>query len=576
VATGAIDPATGVPSYYEDSNGTRLELCLAPDVNCPAAPTASEFAASDGSGEGFYQQANVTMAPGLGKEIAIDMDLEAAHAGPGAGQEITFGRVQVAMTAMEPNSDYTITYPYGSGVWHTDANGDIAGNDRTVQRHQLGCVVPPACDFGIALGSEIGPFMQWDPSVSVPPADHVGDGATPHAIVGPAVTAVTVSGPGIVGSISNNQFTLMGRLASPPAPVFFAAPGSGSFGTQRVGSTTTRSIQIRNNGLAAMPAFDTVAVSGAGFATSADGCGGVALDSGASCSVDVNFTPGANGAHTGSLVLTENGTPHTIALSGSGAQSGLSASPGIMNFFSELVGTTGAERALTITNTGLLPLNVTGATISGPNAAEFAITTNTCTSVAAGANCTIGMRFFPTAGGTRNATLTLTTDAPGSPHSVPLTGSGTAIPAVGATTAGGATTAAGTTTATGTTAADATGTGAGAGAAATARPALVLKSLGLAPRIKRSKAQKSGLRLTMRLPDGTEIVKINVYRKIGKTAKLLSSGLRAPSTAGQYRVSLNQATLRRLLKKGNYEVQVTPGYSKSELGKTTKASFKVV
>ena len=31
-----------------------------------------------------------------------------------------------------------------------------------------------------------------------------------------------------------------------------------------------------------------------------------------------------------------------------------------------------------------------------------------------------------------------------------------------------------------------------------------------------------------------------------------------------------------LVKKGNYEVQVTPGYSKSELGKTTKASFKVV
>jgi len=167
---------------------------------------------------------------------------------------------------------------------------------------------------------------------------------------------------------------------------------------------------------------------------------------------------------------------------------------------------------------------------------------------------------------------TITSPAPPPPPPPPPV----ITPGGGATTAaGGATTSGGATTAGATTASTATASAAD-GAAALVRPVLALKSLGLAPRIKQSKAQKSGLRLTMRLPDGTEIVKLNVYRKIGKTSKLLSSGLRAPSTAGQYRVSLNQATLRRLLTKGTYEVQVTPGYSKSELGKTTKGSFKVV
>jgi hypothetical protein len=146
----------------------------------------------------------------------------------------------------------------------------------------------------------------------------------------------------------------------------------------------------------------------------------------------------------------------------------------------------------------------------------------------------------------------------------------------GTTTAGG-----GSTTSAGTTATAGTTTGAEAAVAVavagSARPALVLKSLGVAPRIKQSKARKSGLRLVMRLPGGTEVVKINVYRRTSKGLQLLSSGLKAPSSAaGVYRVAQDHAALRRLLTKGSYEVQVTPGYSRSELGKTTKAGFKVV
>jgi hypothetical protein len=80
----------------------------------------------------------------------------------------------------------------------------------------------------------------------------------------------------------------------------------------------------------------------------------------------------------------------------------------------------------------------------------------------------------------------------------------------------------------------------------------------------------------MRLADGTEIVKINVYRRTAAGLKLLSSGYKAPSAAGLYRVTQNHAQLRRLLTRGTYEVQVTPGYGKTELGTTARASFKVV
>jgi hypothetical protein len=112
---------------------------------------------------------------------------------------------------------------------------------------------------------------------------------------------------------------------------------------------------------------------------------------------------------------------------------------------------------------------------------------------------------------------------------------------------------------------------------ASSKPTLALKALGLSPRIKLNSAKKRGLRLSMRIPSGTQIIKLNVYRKTNKGLTLLSSGYKvAPSSVGVAHVAQNQPALRRLLKKGDYQVQVTPGYSKSELGTTSKASFKVV
>lgn len=111
----------------------------------------------------------------------------------------------------------------------------------------------------------------------------------------------------------------------------------------------------------------------------------------------------------------------------------------------------------------------------------------------------------------------------------------------------------------------------------TSRPALALRQLGLAPVVKQRRAQKRGLRLSVRVPAGAAVIKVNVYRKTRRGLKLLSSGFRvAPTSAGASHVAQNQPALRRRLTRGSYQVQVTPGYSRSELGKTSKASFKIV
>ncbi|HTN24867.1 MAG TPA: chitobiase/beta-hexosaminidase C-terminal domain-containing protein [Solirubrobacteraceae bacterium] len=170
----------------------------------------------------------------------------------------------------------------------------------------------------------------------------------------------------------------------------------------------------------------------------------------------------------------------------------------------------------------------------------------------------------------------------------PAGGGGTPPAGGGGTPAGGGGTpaaGAGGTPAAGTGGTPAAGAGAAAGAGITAasgttataaKPRLVLRQLGVAPRIKQSKARKSGLRITMRVPAGTEVVRINVYRRTAKGLTLLSSGFKAPAAAGLYRVTQSHAALRRQLTKGSYEVQVAPGYGRTQLGSTSKATFKVV
>ncbi|MEA2129262.1 MAG: hypothetical protein QOJ85_2153 [Solirubrobacteraceae bacterium] len=108
------------------------------------------------------------------------------------------------------------------------------------------------------------------------------------------------------------------------------------------------------------------------------------------------------------------------------------------------------------------------------------------------------------------------------------------------------------------------------------RPKLALTSLRTAARMSQSTARKRGLRLTLGLPTGTEIVRIQVYRRTAKGLTLLSDGYKAPSAAGLYRVSQSHAQLRRLLRRGSYEVRVTPGYAKNDLGVTRRVSLKIV
>jgi hypothetical protein len=147
------------------------------------------------------------------------------------------------------------------------------------------------------------------------------------------------------------------------------------------------------------------------------------LDSGQTCDIQVTFTPSIRGFIAGTLYINDDaaGNPHTASLSGTGIAAVVQFSTTYLQFSERAVGTTSPAQSVTLTNIGDVALNF---------AQPIAITgdfaqTNTCgSSLAVNASCTFQVTFTPTAVSGRSGQLTITDDAPGSPHAISLSGTG--------------------------------------------------------------------------------------------------------------------------------------------------------
>jgi len=121
------------------------------------------------------------------------------------------------------------------------------------------------------------------------------------------------------------------------------------------------------------------------------------------------------------------GSPQKATLSATAVISAPNAtlSSTSLTFSAQAIGTTSPAKSVTLKNTGTASLTITSIAIAGTNAGDFAQTHNCGSSLAAGASCSISVRFKPTASGTRSAALAITDNAAGSPQKVTLTGIGT-------------------------------------------------------------------------------------------------------------------------------------------------------
>lgn len=99
-------------------------------------------------------------------------------------------------------------------------------------------------------------------------------------------------------------------------------------------------------------------------------------------------------------------------------------SAGSLTFNSQNMGSPSAAKSVTLSNTGNAALTISAIALMGVNSGDFA-QTNTCgLSLAVGANCALNVTFTPGATGARNASLSVTDNATGSPQMVSLVGTG--------------------------------------------------------------------------------------------------------------------------------------------------------
>jgi hypothetical protein len=230
-----------------------------------------------------------------------------------------------------------------------------------------------------------------------------------------ASLVITSDAPGSPHMVAlSGKGTLVGVLVT-------LSPTSLAFGNQRVG--TTSAPQTVTYGLLTGTVLNITSIVASGDFAQTNNCGS-SLAAGQNCTINVTFTPTAGGARVGAITITDDapGSPRIVSLSGTGtAGPAVSLAPTSVNFPGNPLNLDCPSKDVTLTNTGDAPLAITSIVVS----ASFSETHTCGTSVAAGASCKISVKFHPPGLGTTAGTLTITSDAPGSPHTVALSGTGT-------------------------------------------------------------------------------------------------------------------------------------------------------
>jgi YVTN family beta-propeller protein len=325
-----------------------------------------------------------------------------------------------------------VTDASGLSVGSVSPGTDIAGIPGSSYSRDF----PLADDTGssLTLGDPTGIKTAFIPAPSAGPytvtATGTASGPYTLAIRGVAtdgsVQQATVSGTASVGSTSQYQISYIPTPGIPvtatPLPGVTLSVTALTFGSQGIGiASQTQAVTLTNSGVGPL-AISGIAIQGDFDQTNSCGTG---VAAGANCTINVSFKPTATGPLTGSLTITDNnngvaGSTQVVSLTGTGTGAVVSSSPSSLTFSAQLSGSTSPAQAVTLTNAGNATLTVSGITASG----DFS-QTNTCgASVSTGAKCDVSVTFKPTAGGTRTGTLSISDNAPGSPQTVALSGTG--------------------------------------------------------------------------------------------------------------------------------------------------------
>jgi hypothetical protein len=251
----AVDPGPYQPqigefaSWYQDSHGRTLDLCLSRNVSsriagAPGAPAyMCTLAVAPGvfddtlplhfpdnfPDEAFWFMGDAAITdPASGIDLTYVSAIEAAFSGgdPVPGDQISFARIRIRVDVPAPGI-YTITHPYGVDVFDVTA-ADFGTTGRRAINMTRDVGIGAAKTYGGALQGDIGPFLRSTkgPYVEVNPDGgsdtFIGDPNLSEPVTGSPFNTnfVRVEGPNGI-DVSTNLFAVSGKLSKVvlPTPV---------------------------------------------------------------------------------------------------------------------------------------------------------------------------------------------------------------------------------------------------------------------------------------------------------------------------------------------------------------------
>ena len=224
----------------------------------------------------------------------------------------------------------------------------------------------------------------------------------------PALNSITVSG----GRLDVNN-----ALRDCTAPVG-VSPGSIAFGRQVVNTASAPKLVTLTNRQTTTLNVSGITIEG-DFAQS-NNCGQY-LAAQSKCTITVTFKPTNLGYASGSLTIRHSAanSPQALQLSGS-AVLAATVSPLTINFAGVVLGSSSSTQYVKLTNNQSAALTIYGISITGAFRQ-----TNTCSgAVAALQSCNVLVTFTPTAIGAHTGVLAISYNAPNSPQTVALKGTG--------------------------------------------------------------------------------------------------------------------------------------------------------
>lgn len=199
-------------------------------------------------------------------------------------------------------------------------------------------------------------------------------------------------------------------------------PGSVSFGNLNVGSTAAQTVQLANTGNSSVT-VSQVAASGSGVSVSGLAAP-VTIAPSQSVPLTVKFAPTTGGSVAGSITVTNSENINAVAaVTGTGVQAGINVTPSSATFGSVVTGNTNSQ-TIQVKNSGTSSLTVSQVAATGSGFSVSGVSAPL--TLAPGASSTFNVQYAPTTAGAANGSVTIVSNAPNSPSTVSLSGTGTA------------------------------------------------------------------------------------------------------------------------------------------------------